>query len=153
MTECPSSSHSFAISLFVDSQLYLPILCLSKSFYIFTSFAFFLLPSLSLSLSPPFSLSVSLFFGVSLSLSPSPSCSPFLPPGHRMKAGEAAPRGSRDGERYFYHSIILLSLLKSVTFFTSTRTKLHGQYAKFTTPPPFMFAENSHPLGCGNQQT
>lgn len=97
-------------------------------FYYF--FCVFFLPPLLLSLSTLFPLS--------------------LPPGYRMKAGETAPQGKKKrwGEIFLsFHHFFLLSF-KRVTFFSSTRTKLRIQYAKFTT-----FAENRHPLGCWNQQT
>lgn len=104
----------------------LPIL----SLYFITFFLVFFLPPLLLSLSTLFPLS--------------------LPPGYRMKAGETAPQGKKKrwGEIFLsFHHFFLLSF-KRVTFFSSTRTRLHIQYAKFTT-----FAENRHPLGCWNQQT
>ncbi len=60
------------------------------------------------------------------------------PPGEEEEMGK---------DIFIIPSFFLLSF-KRVTLLSSTRTKLHLQYAKFT-----MFAENWNPLGCWNQQT
>lgn len=68
----------------------------------------------------PLSRSLSLTFSTLF-----PPC-PFRLPDE--SEGRQPSRERRDGERYFYHSIVCSSHLKRVTFFSRKRTRLHIQH-------------------------
>lgn len=87
----------------------------------------------------PLSRSLSLTFSTLF-----PPC-PFRLPDE--SEGRQPSRERRDGERYFYHSIVCSSHLKRVTFFSRKRTRLHIQHGMLA------FTDILHPAGSWDQQT